>query len=34
MGNYYGKYKNFSQWSLGYYGLKKQKPWFDEVCSK
>jgi hypothetical protein len=20
--------------SLGYYELKKNKPWFDEVCSK
>jgi hypothetical protein len=20
--------------SLGYYGLKKHKPWFDEGCSK
>jgi hypothetical protein len=28
------EYQNFSQKSLGYYDLKKHKPWFDEGCSE
>jgi hypothetical protein len=28
------KCENFSQRSLGYYELRKHKPWFDEGCSR
>jgi hypothetical protein len=28
------EYNNFSQESLGYFELKKHKPWFGERCQK
>jgi hypothetical protein len=28
------EYKHLSQESLGYYELKKHKPWFEERCSE
>jgi hypothetical protein len=31
---YYREYPNFSPRSVGYYELKKHKPWFDEGFSE
>jgi hypothetical protein len=34
LGNYLGKYQISAKKSIGYYELKKHKPWFDEGCSE